>query len=120
MHPPYEDRYMLVSMLPVASGTLCGLRPTELVGPDGWALLQERRHPLPSARALRQRRHHLDGDRVRVGLGPVELRVEGLLADALAEPTATGGARQQFVDPGVQLGVRDRRVHKSPIARGGG
>ena len=43
-------------------------------------------------------RHDLDGDRVGVGLGPVELRVERLLADALAGAAAAGGARQQFVD----------------------
>ena len=55
------------------------------------------------------RRHHLDGDAVGVGLGAVELRVERLLAHALAEAAAPGGAGEQVVDARVELGVRAPR-----------
>ena len=63
--------------------------------------------------------HHLDRDRVRVGLRAVQLRVQRLLADALAEPAAPGRPGQQLVDPGVQLVVRDRVVDQAPLGGGG-
>ena len=87
------------------------------VGPDRVALLQERGHALAGAGRLGQRRHHLDGDRVRVGLGAVQLGVERLLADALAEPAAPGGPGQQLVDRGRRARRRAPRSSPGPSRR---
>ncbi len=67
---------------------------------------------------LRQRRHDLDGDGVGVGLGAVELGVERLLADALAEAAAPGGTGEQVVDARVELGVGNRVVDQAPLGGG--
>ena len=71
--------------------------------PARLALVQERPHPFPRVRQLAGRGHHLDGIGVGLRLVEVDLRVQGLLADALALRGPPRDALQQVGDRGVQL-----------------
>src|SRR5689334_10274697 len=67
------------------------------------ALLQERVHPLAGVGKLAGGGHHLDGVGVGLGLVQVDLRVQRLLADALALRGPAGHPLQHVLHGRVEL-----------------
>jgi len=83
------------------------------------ALAEERPHSLPRVGKLAGRGHDLDGVGVGLGLIQVDLRVQRLLADALAVRRAAGDPVQQIVHGGVELRRGHHPVDQPPVQRGG-